>query len=589
MVEKIKAEKCNDTERYNVSVQLSNYAEQLDEAKNLTEWKEGMVNLVDQQRRYIKTDSYKGSRWAINDEKVQEVVQAIRNLTDKLVVAIEMFKAIDVSVDEASKTVKNTVSDMEAINKTMLSSLEGNGTLLCQLVGQHSDVSAQLHGAKGHLATAQGNIDSAAKAAKKALAGMSATELLVKYVNGNISLLSRAGYSSVFHRLKELDIASETKRNISDANAAGLMAVKLPGNARSNASIALEKIKLETGSLESIKSQIIKHLNETGINISSLTTEACDKGLSTLLNGSVVVAFGRAVGLNSSGVLKAQEALNTLKAEVALVNATLNDINLKLQEAEKATKDVDLHEEAVMSTVNSSIVEAANDAMKDLCETVKELHKLRLDSTSLDEEAEGILGNVSVLAGLSNATRSKMSEAIKTVPNVAEYFGVANRELAVFARVTKKIEKVRNEVRSDVTSLLKEEMRHEKRINDTHVKFMEKLFTNEGSSTGTGSSSPTLFDSVCNPRLSVNVPNVKAVDAFSMLWNLTDISALKTVADNIKLKVVKMRDSLKKANAVSDSAEAAVKEAIETALQENERQRCTPLYTQLFNAVRRFL
>ncbi|KAH8615171.1 hypothetical protein ERJ75_000611400 [Trypanosoma vivax] len=418
---------------------------------------------------------------------------------------------------------------------------------------------------------------------------MSATESLVEYVSGNISLLSRAGYSSVLRRLTEMDIASETKRNISYANAAGLMAVKLSGNGRSNASTALEKIKLETGSLESIKSQIIKHLNETGINISSLTAEACNKGLSNLLNGSVVVAFGRAVGLNSSGAVKAQEALGKLTTQVELVNATLNDINSKLKEAEKATKDVEQHGEDIMSTVRSSVIEAANDAMKDLCETVKELHKLRLDSTSLNEEAEGILGNVSILAGLSNATRSKMSEAIKTVPNVAEHFGVANRELAVFARVTKKIEKVRNEVRSDVTSLLKEEMRHEKRINDTHVKFMEKLFTNEGSSTGTGSSSPTLFDSVCNPGLKVNVPNVKAVDAFSMLWNLTDINALKTVADNIKLKVVKMRDSLKKANAVSDSAEAAVKEAIETALQENERQRCTPLYTQLFNAVRRFL
>ncbi|CCD21724.1 hypothetical protein, conserved in T. vivax, (fragment) [Trypanosoma vivax Y486] len=500
-----------------------------------------------------------------------------------------MFKAINVSVDEASKAVKNTVSDMEAINKTIRSSLEGNGTLLCQLVGQHSEVSAQLDESTRRLVIIQGNTDSVANAAKKALADVNATESLVRYVSGSISLLSRAGYSVVLRRLTEVDVANETKRNINDAKAAVLIATESIGSARSNASTALGKIKHGTGSLESIKSQLLKHLNETGINIGNLTPEACNKGLFNLLNGSFVVAFGRAVGLNSSGVVKAQEALGKLTTQVELVNATLNDINLKLKEAEKATKDVDLHEEAVMSTVNSSIVEAANDAMKDLCETVKELHKLRLDSTSLDEEAGGILGNVSVLAGLSNATRDKISEAIKTVPNVAEYFGVANRELAVFARVTKKIEKLRNEVRSDVTSLLKEEMRHEKRINNTHVKFMEKLFTNEGSSTGTGSSSPTLVDSVCNPRLKVNVPNVKAVDAFSMLFNLTDINALKTVADNIKLKVVKMRDSLKKANAISDSAEAAVKEAIETALQENERQRCTPLYTQLFNAVRRFL
>ncbi|CCD21723.1 hypothetical protein ERJ75_000411400 [Trypanosoma vivax] len=66
VLEMNKTESCNDTAKYNVSARLSSYAEQLDEAKNLTEWKEGLVNLFDQQRRYIKTDSYKGSRWAIN-------------------------------------------------------------------------------------------------------------------------------------------------------------------------------------------------------------------------------------------------------------------------------------------------------------------------------------------------------------------------------------------------------------------------------------------------------------------------------------------------------------------------------------------
>ncbi|KAH8620310.1 hypothetical protein ERJ75_000083100 [Trypanosoma vivax] len=592
MVELIKTEhKCkNNTEKYNVSARLSNYADKLDEMENLTKWKNEMVKLIGQTHEEVKSGPLRDKLWTIskNEEKVKEVMQAIKNSTDKLVVAIKLFKATRVSVDEASEAVNSTVNNMETVNKTVLSSLKGNGTLLCQLVGQHSETSEQLNEANGRLANIEVKADSAAKAAKKALADVSATELLVKYVNGNISLLWRAGYSAVSRQLTKLDVTSETTRNISDANAAALMAVKSLGNARLSASTALGKIQHETGSLESIKSQLLKHLNETGINISSLTTEACDKSLSELLNGSLAVAFGRAVVLNSSGVVKAQEALNKLKAEAALVNATLIDINGSSQEAERAVKDVDRLKEAVMSTVNSSIVEAANGAMKDLCETVEELHKLRLGSTSLDEEAGGILGNVSVLARLSNATRDKMSEAIRTIPNVAEYFGVANRELAVFARAAKKIEKLRNEVRNDVASFLEEEMKRESHINTTRTEFMKKLFTNEGSSSTEGNS-PTLVDSVCNPGLSVNVPNVKAVDAFSMLWNLTDISALKTVADNIKLKVARMHDSLKKASAISDSAEAAVKEAIETALQENERQRCTPLYTQLFNAVRRFL
>ncbi|KAH8620257.1 hypothetical protein ERJ75_000075600 [Trypanosoma vivax] len=591
MLEKIQTpSKCNTTKKYDVFAKLSNYTNKLDEMENLTEWKNEMVKLVYKTHEEVKSSVHSEKLWTISkdNEKVRTVMEAIESSTDKLVVAIEMFKATRVSVDEASEAVNSTVNNMETVNKTVLSSLKGNGTLLCQLVGQHSEASAQLNEANGRLANIEVKADSAAKAAKKALADVSATELLVKYVNGNISLLWRAGYLSVSRQLTKLDVTSETVRNISDANAAALMAVKSLGNASSNASTALGKIKHETGSLESIKSQLLKHLNETGINISSLTTEACDKSLSELLNGSLAVAFGRAVVLNSSGVVKAQEALNKLKAEAAPVNATLNDINGSLQEAERAVKDVDRLKEAVMSTVNSSIVEAANGAMKDLCETVEELHKLRLGSTSLDEEAGGILGNVSVLARLSNATRNKMSEAIRTIPNVAEYFGVANRELGVFARAAKKIEKLRNEVRSDVASFLEEEMKRESHINTTRIEFMKKLFTNEGSSSTEGNS-PTLVDSVCNPGLSVNVPNVKAVDAFSMLWNLTDISALKTVADNIKLKVARMHDSLKKASAISGSAEAAVKEAIETALQENERQRCTPLYTQLFNAVRRFL
>ncbi|CCD20882.1 hypothetical protein, conserved in T. vivax [Trypanosoma vivax Y486] len=590
VLEMIRTENCNSyTNKYNVSVQLSNYAEQLDSIENLSEWKEQMVKLVYNAHEGVKSSVHSKKLWTIkDDEKVRTVMEAIKNSTDKLVVAVELFKATRVSVDVASTTVNTAVDDMNTVNKTVLSSLRGNGTLLCRLMGRHLEVSVQLNEANGRLTIIRGKTDSAAKAAENSLASVAATESLVKYVNGNISLLSLFGYSSVFHRLKELDIASGTTRNISDAKTDALMAVKLSGNARSNASTVGVEIQRKTASLKSIKSQLLKHLNETGINISSLTSEACDKGLSDLLNGSFVVAFGRAVGLNSSGVLTAQEALNKLKAEAGLINATLDDVNLKLKEAEKAMKDANRREEAVMRAVNNSIVDAANDTMKDLCETIKELHKLRLDFTLLNEEAEGILSNVSVLVGLSDATRSEMSEAIETIPNVAEYFGVANRELAVFARATKKIEKLRNMVRDDVTSLLESEMQRESHINTTHIDLMNKLFTNKGSSS-TESNSPTRLAGLCVLTLPTNSPNVKAVDAFLMLRNLTDIRGLKTVADNIKLKVEKMRDSLRKASATLNSAEAAVKEAIETALQENGRRRCTPLYEQLFNAVRRFL
>ncbi|KAH8616153.1 hypothetical protein ERJ75_000508000 [Trypanosoma vivax] len=122
-----------------------------------------------------------------------------------------------------------------------------------------------------------------------------------------------------------------------------------------------------------------------------------------------------------------------------------------------------------MSTVKNSIVEVVSGAMEDLCETMKELYTLRLDSTPLNKEAEGILGNVSVLAGLSNVTRNKMNEAVKTVPKAVEYFGVANRELAVFARATNKIEKLHSTVQSDVASFLEEQMKRESHINTTHM------------------------------------------------------------------------------------------------------------------------
>ncbi|KAH8614700.1 hypothetical protein ERJ75_000666500 [Trypanosoma vivax] len=332
----------------------------------------------------------------------------------------------------------------------------------------------------------------------------------------------------------------------------------------------------------------MKHLNETGISISSLTTEACNRSLSELLNGSLAVAFGRAAGLNLSGMAKAQEALKKLKAEAALVNAKLDYINGSLQQAEKAVQDVDQHDEAVVSTVKNSIVEAVSGAMKDLCETMKELYTLRPDSTSLNKEAEGILANVSVLAGLSNVTRNKMNEAVKTVPKAAEYFGVANKGLAVFARATNKIEKLHSTVQGEISSFLEEQMKYERHINTTRIEFMKKLFTNKGSSSTDGNSL-TLLDSVCGSGLPTTSPNVSAAAAFLTLQNLTNIGALNAMSNGIKLKVGKMRESLKKANAISDNAEAAVKRAIEMPLQDNARQRCTPFYVQLFNVVRRFL
>ncbi|KAH8608841.1 hypothetical protein ERJ75_001260400 [Trypanosoma vivax] len=576
------------TEKYNVSIRLSSYAEKLDEMENLTEWKNEMVKLVDQTHKEVKSSAYSRRLWTLKDgEKVREVVQATRNLTDKLVVTLELFETVRVSVDEANKTVNNTVNSMENVNKTMLSALEGNGTLLYQLVGQHSEVSAQLHEAKGRLATTQGNINSTMKANENALAVAPATESLVKYVNGNIPLLSLFGYSSVSRQLRGAKIASETTHDASDAKSAALMASELPGSANSNASIVQVEIGREIGSLESIKPQLMKHLNETGINISSLTAEACDKGLSKVLNGSLVVAFSRAAGLKSSGVVKAQEALKKLKAEVGLVNAKLDYNNGSLQEAEKVLQDVDQHDEAVMSTVNSSIVEAVSGAMKDLCETMKELYTLRLDSTSLNKEAEGILANVSVLVGLFNATRNKMNEAVKTIPTAAEYFGVANKELAVSTRATNKVEKLHSTVQSEISSFLEEQMKYEKRINDTHADFMKKLFTNTSSSTG--GNSPTLLDSVCGSGLPTTSPNVNAAAAFLTLQNLTNIGALNAMSKGNKLKVGKMRESLKKTNGISDNAEAAVKRAIEMALQDDARRHCTPFYMQLFNVVRRLL
>ncbi|CCD21375.1 hypothetical protein, conserved in T.vivax [Trypanosoma vivax Y486] len=171
MIDMIKAEhKCkNYTEKYIVSAQLSSYAEKLDEMENLAEWKNGMIKLVAQTRRDVKSNSYRGNIWTVNDEKMKEVVQATRNLTDKLVVTLELFKTVRVSVDEANTTVNSTVNSMENVNKTMLSALEGNGTLLSQLVGQYSEVSAQPHEAKGRLATTQGNINSTMRAAETRL------------------------------------------------------------------------------------------------------------------------------------------------------------------------------------------------------------------------------------------------------------------------------------------------------------------------------------------------------------------------------------------------------------------------------------
>ncbi|KAH8606734.1 putative Prion inhibition and propagation [Trypanosoma vivax] len=123
------------TEKYSASIRLSSYAEKLDEMNNLIEWKNEMVKLVGQAHKEAKSSAYSRKLWTLKDgEKVKEVVQAIRNLTDKLVVTLELLETVRVSVDEANKTVNSTVNSMENVNKTMLSALEGNGTLLSQLV-----------------------------------------------------------------------------------------------------------------------------------------------------------------------------------------------------------------------------------------------------------------------------------------------------------------------------------------------------------------------------------------------------------------------------------------------------------------------
>ncbi|KAH8617738.1 hypothetical protein ERJ75_000344700 [Trypanosoma vivax] len=129
---------------------LSKHAEVLNKAKNITVWKEVMLDLLQTTRDEIQSNE--SLCYSIftngNSKKLRMVKDALRNTVDYLNTPLQSFDAARVSKELALAAVAGASRDMHAINSTIIASVRGTGSLLCGALKRYVEMRMTLGKAK---------------------------------------------------------------------------------------------------------------------------------------------------------------------------------------------------------------------------------------------------------------------------------------------------------------------------------------------------------------------------------------------------------------------------------------------------------
>ncbi|CCD19297.1 hypothetical protein, conserved in T. vivax [Trypanosoma vivax Y486] len=196
----------------NVSKTLSDYADKLDDSTiRLDAWRVEMLKKIQTTHNDTQGNGTTCHSIFNNRDRMHEVMGAVANLSDRLIVVVRKLHAALLVREKARANVDAANENMKTMTTSMLNSLKQNGTALCEMLRQHAAIRSKLSEAYRKLEEVSGRVSNNLASATNTEKTAAARSVLVHSVLKEVEGLSR---STILFNSAE----SPTLRNATQAN-----------------------------------------------------------------------------------------------------------------------------------------------------------------------------------------------------------------------------------------------------------------------------------------------------------------------------------------------------------------------------------
>ncbi|KAH8616441.1 hypothetical protein ERJ75_000476500 [Trypanosoma vivax] len=581
MIEHIKVdgEKCPDV--YNATRVLGMHANELSKSMNLTAWKVEMLNLLQSTHDKVQSDNKTCRRTFTNEnsEKLRNLKSLVNSAAKRLMVAVKKFDAAHAAKEKSQLEVDALTGEIESTEKTILTSMERYGKVLCDMLKQHAMLQAELKAVKQRLERAVQEAYAREGEATKVQMNVTHTNTRVQSIVDSVLAAYRSGSSSFPNAPLSLGSVKRARRSAAGALHASQRAVLISREARSTATATEGHLEKVEKALQSFMGKLKVMLSDLQLNAEDSTTESCYSGLSELLKKDQLYIVGFASQFDERAVHQANETLTELEAKVKATESSLHGINGKMEGASNSEARAKEFEREAVSAAEEAATEVLNNTLKRLCASATELNFLDRNSRSLSERSANVRAHVSLEAEHAGAALKDASGVAEMPQYVEEGFVVANGRVAVFEKVLRRADIPRRVVTTELEGVMRgTDERTEKHYRRVNVKLWE-AFSN---------ALERNFSNVCDAsRVSKLLQVLRDGTGDVSLMSPSVITELAQFAVRIDKSLSNIRRVVERAAASADKAEAAVEEAIRRAHEELLMHRCTPIYKQLLGVLGR--
>ncbi|CCD18879.1 hypothetical protein, conserved in T. vivax, partial [Trypanosoma vivax Y486] len=416
----------------NVSRRLSAYAEQLHNSTlNLSEWKREMLKLLRVTHGELQNDTSTCLAIFTNDknEKLREVMSAVGNASDKLIVAVEKFDAARLAMKIVKEKITEAQNNVENITTAAHGSLKRNGAVLCDVYKKHGAVMAALDITKQRLEKVNENSVKLLKAVEALQLETTHTSERVQDVANKIKVVSGFSYFPVLGDKKSFDV-SRAQATVTKMKAALAAVKKIPREASSNVTSAEQQINDKHRGARDVEEKLKKSFEEVKININDVM-ENCNAKVENALDKLWKETTGSVVKIDVSELETKSVGLNGLQTENEETNDKIESTNANIQKAFESIKYATNFEKEAAAAASNAVIEVLSEMMSQLCAASAGLRDLRSKSAALSQRAAALKVSVSDEKLRAAAVLVDASGPNELPAHVEDAFAIASRRAAV--------------------------------------------------------------------------------------------------------------------------------------------------------------
>ncbi|KAH8619960.1 hypothetical protein ERJ75_000112800 [Trypanosoma vivax] len=575
-----KSKKC--TKALNVSSKLRACAEQLDSSTlNLTAWKAEMLSLLQATHDELQSNTSTCLMLFTKDksEKLREVMFAVGNASEKLIVAVEKFNTARSVIEAVEANIPKAENNVKSVITTAHESLKRNAVALCDVYKKRGAVTEALEKTRKHLEELGQKVAKAATQAQAMQVGTGSTSARVHEVVEKLTTVVKL-YGAVGGELSSN--AANAKQSISSADEKSKHAVAISVQATSGAKSTEEKMNEKFNKLNDATETIKKLLGQIGIGISSVDSNNCSDDLSALLIGSWEDAERTTVKLDETALTGVSKSLEDVELKVNTINSDIitiaDEAQTSLDNAEGATN----FEKEAVAAASIAVIEALSKMMSQLCAASAGLRDLRSKSAALSQRAAALKASVSDEKLRAAAVLADASGPKELPAHVEDAFATASRRAAVAEKLLQSSDAKRGNVNTKLGAGMRKSG-SEGQGSTIHGRI-DELVRNISSGISSNAS-PDVCETTYITKLMQSLK--RSDDELILPHNALVITELAQFTVDINSGVKNARRQMERATASAGEAEAALAEAMRVAREESAQRHCTPLHRQLLSVLRR--